>query len=93
VIGVSLGFTQVFETPQHPHQSLSNVLELMSREAISRALSMADIAVDIPGIEKTSLIDMQQRDALISQGKAAMMLQMETLKRRVETFGIENDPD
>lgn len=84
VIGVSLGFAQFFEKPKHPHQSLMNVLELMSREEIARSLSMADIAIEIPGIEKTSLMDMEQRDSLIAQGKAAMNARMADLIRWVE---------
>jgi len=86
VIGVSLGFVQFFEKPKHPHQSLMNLLELMSREGIARSLSMADIAIEIPGIEKTSLMDMEQRDTLIAHGKAAMKAQLMDLIRRVENF-------
>jgi NTE family protein len=86
VIGVSLGFVQFFEKPKHPHQSLMNLLELMSREGIAHSLSMADIAIEIPGIEKTSLMDMEQRDTLISQGKAAMKARLMDLIRRVENF-------
>jgi len=84
VIGVSLGFVQFFEKPKHPHQSLMNLLELMSREGIARSLSMADIAIEIPGIEKTSLMDMEQRDTLIAHGKAAMKARLMDLIRRVE---------
>lgn len=84
VIGVSLGFVQFFEKPKHPHQSLMNLLELMSREGIARSLSMADIAIEIPGIEKTSLMDMEQRDTLIAHGKAAMKARLIDLIRRVE---------
>jgi NTE family protein len=87
VIGVSLGFAQFFEKPKHPYQSLMNLLELMSREAIARSLSMADIAVEIPGIEKTSLMDMEQRDTLIAQGKAAMKARLDDLKRKVDNSG------
>jgi NTE family protein len=84
VIGVSLGFVQFFEKPKHPHQFLMNLLELMSREEIARSLSMADIAIEIPGIEKTSLMDMEQRDTLIAHGKAAMKARLMDLIRRVE---------
>jgi hypothetical protein len=84
VIGVSLGFVQFFEKPKHPHQSLMNLLELMSREGIARSLSMADIAIEIPGIEKTSLMDMEQRGTLIAHGKAAMKARLMDLIRRVE---------
>ena len=84
VIGVSLGFAQFFEKPTHPHQSLMNLLELMSREGIAHSLSMADIAIEIPGIEKTSLVDMEQRDTLIAHGKAAMKARLEDLIQRVE---------
>jgi NTE family protein len=84
VIGVSLGFVQFFEKPKHPHQSLMNLLEIMSREGIARSLSMADIAIEIPSIEKTSLMDMEQRDTLIAQGKAAMKARLGDLIRRVE---------
>jgi NTE family protein len=84
VIGVSLGFVQFFENPKHPHQSLMNLLELMSREGIARSLSMADIAIEIPSIEKTSLMDMEQRDTLIAHGKAAMKARLMDLIRRVE---------
>jgi NTE family protein len=86
VIGVSLGFVQFFEKPKHPHQSLMNLLELMSREGIARSLSMADIAIEIPGIEKTSLMDMEQADTLIAHGKAAMKARLMDLIRRVENF-------
>ena len=84
VIGVSLGFVQFFEKPKHPHQSLMNLLELMSREGIARSLSMADIAIEIPGIEKTSLMDMEQRNTLIAHSKAAMKKRVMDLIRRVE---------
>lgn len=84
VIGVSLGFTQYFENPQHPHQMLSNLLDLMSREGIAQSLAMADIAVDIEGIETTSLMDMEQREALITQGRAAMEARLEDLTQRVD---------
>jgi NTE family protein len=83
VIGVSLGFTRYFENPTRPHQSLSNAWELIGREGIARSLSLADIAVEIPGIETTSLIDLEQRDTFIAQGKAAMRPQIENLKRCV----------
>ena len=84
VIGVSLGFVQFFEKPKQPYQSLMNLLELMSREGIAHSLSMADIAIEIPGIEKTNLMDMEQRDTLIAQGKAAMKARLGDLIRRVE---------
>ena len=84
VIGVSLGFAQFFEKPKHPHQSFSNLLELMSREGIAHSLSLADIAIEIPGIEKTSLLDMEQRETLIAQGKAVMRARLEDLIRRAE---------
>lgn len=86
VIGVSLGFVQFFEKPKHPHQSLMNLLELMSREGIAHSLSMADIAIEIPSIEKTSLMDMEQRDTLIAHGKAAMKARLMDLIGRVENF-------
>ena len=86
VIGVSLGFVQFFERPKHPHQSLMNLLELMGWEGIARSLSMADIAIEIPGIEKTSLMDMEQRDTLIAHGKAAMKAQLMDLIQKVENF-------
>ena len=86
VIGVSLGFVQFFEKPKHPHQSLMNLLELMGKERIVRSLSMADIVIEIPGIEKTSLMDMGQRDTLIAQGKTAMKAQLMDLIRKVENF-------
>jgi hypothetical protein len=47
---------------------------------------MADIAIEIPGIEKTSLMDMEQRDTLIAHGKAAMKARLMDLIRRVENF-------
>jgi NTE family protein len=84
VIGVSLGFVQFFEKPTQPYQSLMNLLELMSREGIAHSLSMADIAIEIPDIEKTNLMDMEQRDTLIAQGKAAMKARLGDLIRRVE---------
>jgi NTE family protein len=90
VIGVSLGFAQFFEKPTNPHQSISNVMELMSHEGIAHSLSMADIAIEIPGIEKTSLMDMGQREALIADGKAAMKAQIEDLTRKVENFERQN---
>ena len=86
VIGVSLGFVQFFEKPKHPHQSLMNLLELMGKEGINRSLSMADIVIEIPGIEKTSLVDMGQRDTLIAHGKAAMNSRLKDLIRKVEDF-------
>lgn len=86
VIGVSLGFAQFFEKPKHPNQSFSNLLELMSREGIAHSLSLADIAIEIPGIEKNSLLDMEQRETLIAHGKAAMRDRLEDLIRRVENF-------
>ena len=86
VIGVSLGFVQFFEKPKHPHQSIMNLLELMGREGVTRSLSMADIVIEIPGIEKTSLVDMGQRDTLIAHGKAAMKAKMKDLIRKVENF-------
>ena len=86
VIGVSLGFVQFFEKPKHPHQSLMNLLELMGREGVARSLSMADIVIEIPGIEKTSLVDMGQRDTLIAHGKAAMNSRLKDLIRKVEDF-------
>ena len=88
VIGVSLGFVQFFEKPKHPHQLLMNLLELMGREGIARSLSMADIAIEIPGIEKTSLMDMGQRDILIARGKEAMKAQLNDLIRKVENFEL-----
>lgn len=91
VIGVSLGFVQFFEKPKHPHQSLMNLLELMGREGIDRSLSMADIVIEIPGIEKTSLMDMEQRDKLIAQGKAAMKARLMDLIRKVENFEPRDD--
>jgi NTE family protein len=86
VIGVSLGFVQFFEKPKHPHQSLMNLLELIGWEGIACSLSMADIAIEIPGIEKTSLVDMEQRETLIAQGKAAMRARLGDLIRKVENF-------
>jgi len=86
VIGVSLGFVQFFEKPKHPHQSIMNLLELMGREGVDRSLSMADIVIEIPGIEKTSLVDMGQRDTLIAHGKAAMNSRLKDLIRQVENF-------
>ena len=86
VIGISLGFAQFFEKPNQPHQSLSNVLEVMSRERIVRSLSKVDIAIEIPGIEKTSLIDMQQRDTLIGYGKTAMKAKIQDLIGMVDDF-------
>ena len=86
VIGISLGFAQFFEKPNQPHQSLSKVLEVMSRERIVRSLSKADIAIEIPGIEKTSLIDMQQRDTLIGYGRAAMKAKIQDLIGMVDDF-------
>ena len=91
VIGVSLGFVQFFEKPKHPHQSLMNLLELMGREGIDRSLSMADIVIEIPGIEKTSLMDMGQRDLLIAHGKAAMKEQLKDLIRKVENFELRDE--
>jgi len=91
VIGVSLGFVQFFEKPKHPHQSLMNLLELMGREGIDRSLSMADIVIEIPGIEKTSLMDMGQRDILIAHGKAAMKAQLKDLIRKVENFELRDE--
>jgi NTE family protein len=91
VIGVSLGFSQFFDKPNQPHQSLSNVLEVMSREGIARSLSLADIAVEMPGIEKTSLIDMAQRDTLIAHGKAAMNAHIEDLIQLVDNFECADD--
>jgi len=86
VIGVNLGFVQFFEKPKHPHQSLMNLLEIMSWEGIAHSLSMADITIEIPGIEKTSLMDMKQRDTLIVQGKAAMKARLADLIHMVERF-------
>jgi NTE family protein len=86
VIGVSLGFVQFYEKPAHPHESLMNLLELMSREGIARSLSMADIAVEMPGIEKTSLMDMEQRETLIALGKTAMKARLGDLIREVEEW-------
>jgi NTE family protein len=86
VIGVSLGFAQFFENPKHPLQSISDLFELMGEEAIAKSLSMADIAIEIPGIEKTSLIDMEQRDTFIAHGKAAMKARLEDLIGRVDNF-------
>ena len=91
VIGVSLGFVQFFEKPKHPHQLLMNLLELMGREGIARSLSMADIAIEIPGIEKTSLMDMGQRDILIARGKEAMKAQLNDLIRKVENFELRDE--
>ena len=91
VIGVSLGFVQFFEKPKHPHQSLMNLLELMGKEGINRSLSMADIVIEIPGIEKTSLMDMGQRDILIAHGKAAMRAQLKDLIRKVENFKLKDE--
>ena len=65
-----------------------NLLELMGREGIARSLSMADIAIEIPGIEKTSLMDMGQRDILIARGKEAMKAQLNDLIRKVENFEL-----
>ena len=92
VIGVSLGFAKFFEKPNRSYQLISNVLEVMSREGIAHSLSMADIAVEIPGIEKTSLIDMTQRDTFIANGKAAMKAQIQDLIRMVDNFE-GNDED
>lgn len=63
----------------------------MSREGIARSLSTADVAIEIPGIEKTSLIDMQQHDTLIALAKAAMKAQMEDLIERA--IHLESDDD
>jgi NTE family protein len=84
VIGVSLGFAQFFDKPKHPHQFLMNAVEVMSHEKIARSLSMADIVIEMPNIEKTSLMDMEQKDTLIASGKAAMKARVEDLIRRVE---------
>jgi hypothetical protein len=43
-----------------------------------------DIAIEIPGIEKTSLMDMEQRNTLIAHSKAAMKKRLMDLIRRVE---------
>jgi len=89
VIGVNLGFSQVYDQPIYPHQLLSNVMDVMTQEGIARSLSMADIAIKIPGIEKTSLIDMKQREMLIERGKAAMQGKPADLRRLVDI--VEND--
>ena len=90
VIGVSLGFSQVFDSPIYPHQLLSNVMALMTREGIARSLSLADIAIEIPDIEKTSLIDMKQRDVLIEQGKTAMRQRIADLVRLVDAVEADH---
>ena len=89
VIGVNLGFSQVYDQPIYPHQLLSNVMDVMTQEGIARSLSMADIAIKIPGIEKTSLIDMKQREMLIERGKTAMQGKLADLRRLVDI--VEND--
>jgi NTE family protein len=87
VIGVSLGTVQFFERPSMPHQSLMNSLEVMSREMIESSLAIADIGIEIPGIEKASLIDMGQREALIGLGRDAMNGRLDELMAKVEQFG------
>jgi NTE family protein len=89
VIGVNLGFSQVYDQPIYPHQLLSNVMDLMTREGIARSLSMADIPIEIAGIEKTSLIDMNQQEMLIELGKTAMQGRIGALRRLVDT--VEDD--
>ncbi len=89
VIGVSLGFSQVYDQPVYSHQLLSNVMDLMTREDITRSLFMADIAIEIPGIQKTSLIDIKQRDTLIEMGKTAMQGRIANLRQLVDA--VENN--
>jgi NTE family protein len=89
VIGVNLGFSRVYDQPIYPHQLLSNLMDLMTREGIARSLSMADVAIEIPRIEKTSLIDMKQRETLIERGKTAMQGRIADLRQLVDT--VEND--
>jgi hypothetical protein len=60
-------------------------MDLMAQEGIARSLSMADIAIEMPGIEKTSLIDMNLREMLIDLGKTAMQGRIGALRRRVDT--------
>ena len=64
-------------------------MDVMTQEGIARSLSMADIAIKIPGIKKTSLIDMKQREMLIDRGKAAMQGKLADLRRLVDI--VEND--
>jgi NTE family protein len=90
VIGVSLGFSQVHDQPIYPHQLLSNMMDLMTREGIARSLSMADVAIEIRGIEKTSLIDMEQRKALMALGKTAMQAKIPHVRRLVDAFGNDH---
>ena len=91
VIGVNLGISQVYDQPIYAHQLISNVMDLMTREEIARSLFMADIAVEIPGIEKTSLIDMKQRETLIEMGKTAMQGRIADLRQLVDA--VENNQE
>ena len=91
VIGVNLGFSQVYDQPIYAHQLISNVMDLMTREEIARSLFMADIAIEIPGIEKTSLIDMKQRETLIEMGKTAMQGRIADLRQLVDA--VENNQE
>lgn len=52
---------------------------------------MADIATEIPGIEKTSLINIVQRDTLIADGKAAMKAQIQDLIQMVDHFECNDE--
>ncbi len=91
VIGVNLGFSQVYDQPIYSQQLISNVLDVMTREKIARSLFFADIAIEIPGIEKTSLTDMKQRDTLIEMGKTAMQGRIAELKQLVDA--VENNDE
>ncbi len=63
----------------------------MSREWIARSLSMADIAIEMPGIEKTSLIDMEKRETFIAYSKTAMKAQIQDLIRKVKDFECNDE--
>lgn len=91
VIGVNLGFSQVYDQPIYSHQLISNVMDVMTRDKIARSLFMADIAIEIPGIEKTSLIDMKQRETLIEMGKTAMQGRIADLRQLVDA--VENNQE
>jgi len=54
-------------------------------------IAMADIAIEIPGIEKNSLIDMVQRDTLIADGRAAMKAQIQDLIQMVDHFECNDE--
>jgi NTE family protein len=84
VVGVSLGIVEVLSEIDLPHHPLANAFHVGMRAAIDGSLALADVAIEPPGIERTSVVDLRAAPRLFEQGFAAMKERTDELRRRLD---------